>query len=312
MRLRRRNFLLTASMAWSLDPVAGLATSDSFSFFHFCEPHITDQLDAQRGCHMAFDAMRRLGADFAIAGGDLVYDICAQGWKRSVELYAMYKEAEKRLEMPVYRVMGNHDVYGLFRESGVSVSDPNFGKRLFEAEMGRRHYSFAHKGWRFIVLDSIGITPERQYTGIIDAEQLIWLRNELESVGKRAPIVVISHMPLFTAYMQYGSLTKVLTKDALVVMNAPEVAAMLEDYNVKAVLQGHLHIREVIDNGKGCKFITSGAVCGNWWRGPRDGHPEGFARIKISGDTLHWQYFTYGFQASARSEHTPSVVNQPK
>jgi|SRR5579863_963173 len=303
---------MASSLAWPLDAASTIATTGSFSFFHFCETHITDQLDANHGCRMAFDAMRRIGADFAIAGGDLVYDVCAQGWKRAGELYSLYKEAEKHIEMPVYRVMGNHDVYGLFRESGVFESDPHFGKRLFEAEIGPRHYSFTHKGWLFIVLDSIGITPERQYTGIVDAEQLAWLRRELELAGRTAPVVVISHMPLFTAYMQYGSLTQVLARDALVVTNATEVAAILDGYNVKAVLQGHIHVREVIDNNKGCRYITSGAVCGNWWRGPRDGHPEGFARITISGGNLHWQYYTYGFHSIAGSDQTPSIVNQPR
>jgi 3',5'-cyclic AMP phosphodiesterase CpdA len=261
---------------------------------------------------MAFDAMRRIGADFAIAGGDLVYDVCGEGWKRAVELYSMYKETEKHIEMPVYRVMGNHDVYGIRRESGVSPSDPHFGKRLFEEEMGRRRYSFTHKGWQFIVLDSVGITPKRQYTGIIDAEQLGWLSRELASAGKQTPIVVITHIPLFTAYMQYGSLTQVLSREELVVTNAADVAGILNGYNVKAVLQGHTHIREVIDNNKGCRYITSGAVCGNWWRGPRDGHPEGFARITVTGHELRWQYYTYGFHPIVKSDQAPSIVNQPK
>jgi 3',5'-cyclic AMP phosphodiesterase CpdA len=261
---------------------------------------------------MAFRAMSRMGADFAIAGGDLVYDVCAQGWNRAQELYGLYKEAEKRLEMPVHRALGNHDVYGLFRESGVSDKDPHFGKRLFEEFMGRRYYTFAHKGWRFIVLDSVGVTPLRQYIGMIDVDQLAWLKNELAAMGRQIPIVIVSHIPLFTAYMQYGSLTKVLPQDALVVMNARDVADAIEGYNVKAVLQGHLHVREVIDNRKGCRYITSGAVCGNWWRGARDGHPEGFARLTVSGATLQWQYFTYGFHAAANSAETPSIVNQPK
>src|SRR5262249_8517341 len=153
--------------------------------------------------------------------------------------------------------------------SGAAEAEPHFGKRMFEEYMGRRYYTFAHKGWRFIVLDSVGITAERQYTGLVDAEQLIWLKNELNTIGRQTPIILITHIPLFTGYMQYGSLTKVLPQDALVVMNARDLADIIDGYNVKAVLQGHLHVREVIDNRRGCQYITSGAVCGNWWRGPR-------------------------------------------
>jgi hypothetical protein len=59
--------------------------------------------------------------------------------------------------------------------------------------------------------------------------------------------------------------------------------------NPKMVLQGHTDIREsVIYNG--CQFITSGAVCGRWWKGPREGHPRGFGVLTVrakrsTGDT---------------------------
>jgi hypothetical protein len=41
-------------------------------------------------------------------------------------------------------------------------------------------------------------------------------------------------------------------------------------------------------------------VCGNWWKGPREGHPEGFGVITVKGHELGWQYHAYGFNASAR------------
>src|SRR5215468_3427338 len=112
MELSRRGLILAASSVWALDRATAAATQAGFSFLHFCEPHITDQLGATEGCKLAFDKMSRLGADFAIAGGDLVYDVCAQGWKRAIELYQLYTETEKRIGIPVHRVMGNHDVYG--------------------------------------------------------------------------------------------------------------------------------------------------------------------------------------------------------
>jgi 3',5'-cyclic AMP phosphodiesterase CpdA len=186
-----------------------------------------------------------------------------------------------------------------------------FGKRLFQEHIGRRYYSFAHKGWYFLALDSIGITRDRQYTGYVDSEQLEWLKRELAMIGKSAPIVVVTHMPLVTGYLAYGSLTKLLPPDALVVSNAREVLDILQPYNVKTVLQGHLHVREVVDNALGCRYITSGAVCGNWWRGPRDGHPEGFSRFSITGNTIRWQYYTYGFRSEEHISETPSIVMQP-
>jgi hypothetical protein len=42
-------------------------------------------------------------------------------------------------------------------------------------------------------------------------------------------------------------------------------------------------------------FITSGAVCGNWWKGLWLGNPEGFAMLTVKGENISWRYETYGF-----------------
>ena len=78
--------------------------------------------------------------------------------------------------------------------------------------------------------------------------------------------------------------------------NAQDVLDVLWPYAPKLVLQGHTHIREtVMYNGR--QFITTGAVCGNWWKGPRDGHPEGFGVVTVRGADVSWRYETYGFTA---------------
>ena len=40
-----------------------------------------------------------------------------------------------------------------------------------------------------------------------------------------------------------------------------------------------------------------GAVCGNWWKGARMGHPEGFAVLSVDGERITWSYQTFGFVA---------------
>ena len=71
---------------------------------------------------------------------------------------------------------------------------------------------------------------------------------------------------------------------------------ILWPYRPKAVLQGHTHIREKVIY-RDCQFLTSGAVCGNWWKGAREGHPEGFAVITVRNGQVDWRYETYGFVA---------------
>lgn len=311
-----RRTLLSGGLA---SPLLNLSTRpdasagrSSFSFVHFSETHITDNFHAREGCRKCFAKVNELRPDFAIAGGDLVYDACTTGWRRAVELYVYYREAEKVLEIPVHHAIGNHDICGLFAESGIAPGDRYFGKRLYEEFIGPRFYSFDHKGWHFVVLDSVEITSDRQYRAGVDAAQLQWLKADLAALTPRTPVIVTTHIPLVTGYLQYGSLNEVLRPDALVVSNAREVWSVLKSYNVKALLQGHLHVREAVSNVNGCCFYTLGAVCGNWWRGPREGHPEGFSLFTVRGDELSWRYVTYGFEADGvTAEHAP-IVGQSK
>jgi len=51
-------------------------------------------------------------------------------------------------------------------------------------------------------------------------------------------------------------------------------------------------------NYVGVRYITGGAICGDWWKGPRLGvHPEGFVVAAVKGDNLKWRYIPYGWKA---------------
>ncbi|MBC8166455.1 MAG: metallophosphoesterase [Bryobacteraceae bacterium] len=291
--LARRSLLLgglSASAAISL----AAEPESSFTFVHLTDTHIQPELHAADGCRMCFDAVNRVKPELVIVGGDLVFDAAASAPKRGTEVYDLYAATIKRLEAPVHTVIGNHDVFGVANSSGVKPSDPLYGKRMFEDRIGKRYYSFTHKGWQFIALDSIYLTKTGSFIGRIDDEQLTWLSQELTRIPKERPIVVITHVPLATSFLQYAS--SPATPDMLMVTNAREVLELLWPYKLKAVLQGHTHIRENV-NYNGCQFITSGAVCGNWWKGLRLGHPEGFGVLKVSKGEIEWGYRTYGFRA---------------
>lgn len=297
MQLNRRDMILGAG-AFALSPALSSATpraSDSFSFVHFTDVHIETELKAADGTAACFDKINTLRPDFALCGGDLVFDSNETPRMKGVELFDLYASTSKRLSMPVHSVPGNHDVFGLSTKSGVPASDPLYGKKMFEDRIGRRFSSFDHKGWHFIQLDSIGITSDRDFIGLIDQEQLAWLAADLKATGPATPVVVTTHVPVLSAVLQIVP-DPWKTPPKYLVTNAQDVLAILAPYNVKAVLQGHTHIREnVLYNG--CQFITSGAVCGNWWKGARLGHPEGFAVLTVKGDTVSWRYETYGFVA---------------
>jgi 3',5'-cyclic AMP phosphodiesterase CpdA len=149
----------------------------------------------------------------------------------------------------------------------------------------------------FIVLDSIGITADRAYEGRVDAAQLAWLAADLKALPASAPVIVSVHIPLVTAFEAYAPPPATPpAHHGLSIANAYEVIALFEGHNVLGVLQGHTHINETV-TWKGIPYITSGAVCGNWWHGTRLGTPEGFTVARVESGKLSTHYETYGFKS---------------
>jgi 3',5'-cyclic-AMP phosphodiesterase len=301
-----KSLVLTgAAGAFGSHAKAAPAAAGSFRFLHFTDTHIEPELNAAEGCRMCFAQMVQEPADFAICGGDLVFDVMAVGRARADMLWNLYQQTSTSLHVPVHYVIGNHDVFGLSPKSGVGPSDPGYGKKAFEDRYGATHYSFDHKGWHFVVLDSIGIHPDRTWTGEVGEKQRAWLRADLERTGRTTPVIVITHVPLVTGAVSYVTRAEWLQKtpnvgslvNTLMVTDAAQVIDILLDYRVRAVLQGHIHVNEEI-LFRGLRFITSGAVCGNWWRGTRAGSAEGYSIVTLGPEaTVTMQYRTYGFRS---------------
>jgi 3',5'-cyclic AMP phosphodiesterase CpdA len=287
--MRRREFLGSAAV-----PLLGQTSPGGFSFVHFTDVHIQPELRAEAGARQAFAAIDALRPDFCLAGGDLVFDVYEQGPARARKLFDLYTAATRDLRGKVYSVPGNHDVYGMSNKAGVPASDPMYGKKMYEDRIGPRYQSFDHKGWHFILLDSIAIDAEKQWYGGFDEAQLDWLRADLAKAGPSTPIVVMTHIPIATA--MGAAVFPPEAAPVLVVRRPQPVLELLDGHNVKAILQGHTHIREVVQY-RGRQIITTGAVSGNWWKGVHHGHPEGFAVVEVSNGELRWSYRTYGWKA---------------
>lgn len=289
--MQRRNFLTAVAAA----PLAAAPAAAGFRFLHLTDLHIQPELHAVDGCRMCFDHARQTSADFALLGGDLVFDVMAQPLPRAKALWSMFGENIKRLETKIHPAVGNHDVFGWNSKSGIASDDPGYGKKMFEDQVGPRYRSFNHQGWHFIILDSIQPAAAPHYfAGGIDDDQLSWLKADLAKVGPTAPIVVSTHIPLVSAAPQI--LDGANRHAELMIVNARAVLDLLWQHNLKMVLQGHTHICENVEYN-GCQFITGGAVSGNWWKGKRLFHPEGYGVIDVKGDQATWSYRSYGFQA---------------
>jgi 3',5'-cyclic-AMP phosphodiesterase len=272
---------------------------ESFTFLFFTDTHLQPELNGVIGTDMAFKKGRTIKADFAINGGDHIFDALAVPKKRSLSLFDMYDKSQQDLGLKVYHTIGNHDVCGVYPASEMAEDDPQYGKKLFEDRMGKTYYSFDHKGHHFVVLDSIGITADRAYEGRVDDAQLKWLAADLAALNPETPVIVSVHIPLVTGYLAYLPETPIPPPHhGLSVANANQVLDIFAGHNVIGVLQGHIHVNEMV-LWKGVPYTTSGAVCGNWWHGTHLGTPEGFTVVTVANGKMTTRYETYGFKSVA-------------
>jgi 3',5'-cyclic AMP phosphodiesterase CpdA len=227
-------------------------------------------------------------------------DALAVGRPRADLQFQILAEALKPLEIPVYSILGNHDVFG-WSDRAEDAADMLYGKKMIEERVlkGPSYRSFDRDGYHFVLLDSLlpsAPDQNRTWYGGIDDEQLTWLSNDLEKAGN-TPSIVVTHIPVMTLFSQYTDGTTVATSDALILRNGREVQAILAKHNVPLVLQGHTHVVEDCSY-LGTRYITGGAVCGDWWKGWRLGvHPEGFMVYDLDGKTIKAEYVASGWKA---------------
>ena len=91
---------------------------------------------------------------------------------------------------------------------------------------GPTHYSFDYRGVHFVALDNVSDPAAR-----IGEEQLAWLKADLAGLSKQAPIVVLTHRPLFDLAPQWDWATR----------DGDQAMAILLPYENVTVFYGHIH-----------------------------------------------------------------------
>jgi 3',5'-cyclic AMP phosphodiesterase CpdA len=269
-----------------------------FAVAFLTDMHVDGKLGAADGfakaVRNAFD--RPQPPEVLVTGGDLVMDILGTGTAEADAQYALFDAPLEALRVNIHHTMGNHDLLGVHEKSGLQPDHPKYGKKYFfdRFELDHAYHSFDHEGWHFVILDSLGIEG-REYIGWVDEEQQRWLADDLAASAK--PTVVFTHVPLWSNYIEINRGIADPIPKRLSVVNAHEVAPILQRNQVRLVLAGHLHVNETFVY-KGIEYSNVGAVSGNWWKGARDGFEEGYARLEFRGDQVSWEYVDYGWDAA--------------
>ena len=299
----RRRFLLKSGLGVAAIPFLQASCQDavaekedakeenSFEFAFLTDIHIKPEMDAPKGFQMAIDKVNELRPDFVLTGGDLVYDVMRGGFAKSESLFELYKKMCEGFKMPVYHSIGNHDLFGIYEESPEDGNHPDYKYGMWERHFGDTYYSFDHKGWHFITLNSLDVTDDKKYKGFFHEAQLQWLEEDLKNVGKTVPIIITTHIPMICTYSQLNG-----EEGSRTVENASQVFKMLEGHNLKLVLQGHIHWKEYGLVNDRFQYLTGGSIAGNGWKGRRHNTKEGFMKISIKGDDFSWDYIDHGWE----------------
>lgn len=162
--------------------------------------------------------LNEIKPDFAVLTGDLV-GVNADTYHRDYpELYTFLLEEAK---FPVFMAMGNHDG---------KVSGDVSGFTYWQSYFGHLYHTIDIAGWRFVTLNTYDFPQYPSDNGEIGAEQLDWLRGQLQSAQEKGmPVGVFLHHNPFDLRWKF------------VDEGRKELVDLLEIYGTGYVFAGHRH-----------------------------------------------------------------------
>lgn len=202
-----------------LDGEARAGEMGQFTFGQISDSHIGFKAgmhpSAQDTLAEAVDRMAAVKPDFVIHTGDVSH-------LSSAEQFAVAADIMQGVKREVYYVPGEHDTIG-------------DGGKLFFQRFGRGSasggwYSFDTHGVHFVGLVNV-VKLTQAGLGWFGPEQLQWLDRDLRHRSASTPIVVFTHMPMWSIYPQWGWATE---------DSAPALAA-LRRFGSVTILNGHIH-----------------------------------------------------------------------
>ncbi len=229
----RRGFLRCMAwagtgMVWSI--TGGIPTSrllgqttggqGGFRFVQISDSHIgfnkPANTDVNGTLQAAIDKINGLpqAPDFLIHTGDLTH------LAKPAEFDTLSELSKGLNTKQVFYVPGEHDV---------AIDDgKEYLSRFGKGTKGRGWYSFDHHGVHFIGLVNAAAL---EGLGVLGPEQLAWLKDDVAGRSPSTPIVVFSHVPLWTVYQDWGWGTQ----------DSEQALALLKRFGSVTVLNGHIH-----------------------------------------------------------------------
>jgi 3',5'-cyclic-AMP phosphodiesterase len=297
-RFGRRKFLVGGAAALAACAVPArpvrAGTEDStlppLRILFFTDVHAMSGKGAPGKMEATASRIAKEPCDIIIGGGDYVHGGFASTLDAMQDRLAIFRIFLERVGRPIRPMIGNHDLIGAIPEDG-SAPAPDPRAPIMELlGLDRSYYAFQAGGYQFFVLDSIGVIGgELRYRGWVGEDQITWLRESLAKTPSDQPIVLCSHIPFRTTFIQNRESPTSPLPANLVVGNANEVLALFSSHRLVLVLQGHLHTDEQI-RWNGLEFVQGGAVSGAWWNGANQGTEPGYGMLALGPSPAGWRY----------------------
>ena len=311
MNISRRKFLgsavilaahgiLKPKLSWAADKAVANQTgrtpaAKKVSISYFTDIHANLDGQIQPALVKAASALKESKTDFLICGGDFIRggpsfmpENAAAEWQR-------LQQFQDEIGKPFIQTIGNHDFIGLKPPAGMESIDPR-ADYLKHFGLKTTYFRKEVSGYQIFTLDSMELVGGGNFRGSINQQQQDWIKTELSQISPEQPIIIVTHLPFITALFQATKGGTAAGSESKVVANSDQILTLFSNHNLVLVLQGHLHVSEILV-WRQTTFITGGAICGNWWKGTYQGTPEGFGEIQIANNQVTWHYHPYGYQA---------------
>ena len=158
---------------------------------------------------------------------------------------------------------GEHDV----ADADVKEYFSRFGK----PSKNKGYYSFDSKGVHFISLINV-LNFKTNGLGALGTEQIEWLEKDLKGRSASTPIVVFTHMPLWTVYAPWGWGTG----------DADQAMGYLKRFGSVTVINGHIH--QIVQKEEG--NITFHTARSTAYPQPKPGEGSGPGPLKVPPEQL--------------------------
>jgi len=247
-------------------------------------------------------------AQLGLSLGDIVED--------DLSLYSAMNRATARLGRPWLHLPGNHDLdFDASRDEDSLLS--------YRAVFGPDTYVWEERHAAFILLDDViyqpGVTPD--YIGGLREDQFAFLKAYLATAPVERRLVIAAHIPFHDAKPGHESFRRA---------DRERLFALLARFPKVLLLTSHAHTQrhyfhQAEDGWHGAQPLHEyvvGAACGGFWSGlvdvdgipdarMADGTPNGYARLRVSGNDYRLRWHVARDLADTRiALHAPRVLRR--